>query len=68
MDSRLPFFDWLHLFAASAACTCERLSSSQHAAEHGIPSAVQSDRPEQPKQARRVRLIPCTPALHVVGE
>jgi hypothetical protein len=71
MDSRVPFLDWLRMAAATAACDCERVSASQHDADHPGPptdSATQSDDRTPSKHVRRVRLIPCTPALHAVGE
>ena len=71
MDSRPLFFDWLHLLAASAACTCERVSTSQHDTDHPTNPTTQPDgsgSPASPRQVRRVRLIPCSPALHAVGE
>jgi hypothetical protein len=71
MDSRPPFFDWLHLAAASAACNCERVCTSQHDADHPTNPTTRPDEPGSsatPRQVRRVRLIPCTPALHAVGE
>ncbi len=69
MDSRPPFLDWLQLVAAAAACTCERVSTSQHDPDHATSSADPSaEQPAPPKPVRRVRLISCSPALHAVGE
>jgi len=68
MDSRPPFLDWLHLVAAAAACTCERVSASQHAPDHPTGPAASPAESAPPKPIRRVRLMPCSPALHAVGE
>lgn len=69
MDSRPPFLDWLQLVAAAAACTCERVSTSQHDPDHApSPADPSADQQHRPKPVRRVRLMPCSPALHAVGE
>jgi hypothetical protein len=67
MDSLPPFLDWLHL-VASAACSCERVSASQHAPDHPTGSADAPAEPMVPRGIRRVRLMPCTPALHAVED
>jgi len=69
MDSRPPFLDWLQLVAAACACACERVSTSQHDPDHATsPADLSAEQPAPSKPVRRVRLMPCSPALHAVGD